>query len=220
VWDCDGLEGHTPAPHDTCEATDNGIWIIDGACHECDWSARRTAESNILKKYADREQDMSLQLSDLERDVAQACSNEPMLGGAMGEEDFAALERRVADFVEQTNIHSRSDALRTRQMEREVKAVWKGYQETWGPAALGIYRGKHDETETGSTPTPTKSSSNGQPRSGVTFSRRTPGSTRPVVARGLQERYSDGTSAVAAAVDPSVDGVGQAGRMELKWHNQ
>lgn len=105
------------------------IYIIDGSCCNCDLSERRTAESEVLNKYTTRLENLFLQLNLLQDDIDSKASRtpDPAQDITMSPETvqtIVLMEHQLDDM-----IHRRDD---------EVKSIWKGYTERWGPATLGI----------------------------------------------------------------------------------
>lgn len=131
------------------------IYILEGSCSVCDLLARREAESQVLDRYADRLDDLLLELAILQKDI----EGESSIDKSTASSDTTNFATSASSTVSLSSEPSRStstsiitlEAIQTilvieaqldtviHKRDGEVKAIWKGYTERWGPATVGIY---------------------------------------------------------------------------------
>ncbi|KAK5443406.1 hypothetical protein LTS15_010751 [Exophiala xenobiotica] len=117
------------------------IYIIEGACSICDLSYRREAESDILARYTTRLENLILQLSLLQEDIDVKSPDATTLSGR---HNSATPPAAPVTTMSPENIQAiiqmedQADNL-VKQRDNEVKAIWRGYTERWGPATVGIH---------------------------------------------------------------------------------
>ena len=120
------------------------IYTISGLCPECDWKARRKAESDVLHDFAKRRYKIGkhvayLEMQEGEEEPASPLTPEqPVPGPSKNQMDLQLHLLTLESDVEEL------EALQ----DREVKNVWRGYAARWGPGAGRIQRrGKNEEIE-------------------------------------------------------------------------
>ncbi|KAJ9499270.1 hypothetical protein H2202_005427 [Exophiala xenobiotica] len=130
------------------------IYIIEGACSICDLSYRREAESDILARYTTRLENLILQLSLLQEDIdvksPDAAHISPCSTSATPFPSSSTTQRAASPTTASPTTMSPENIQAIIQMEdqadnlvkqrdNEVKAIWSGYTERWGPATVGIH---------------------------------------------------------------------------------
>ncbi|KIW49197.1 hypothetical protein PV05_10896 [Exophiala xenobiotica] len=130
------------------------IYIIEGACSICDLSYRREAESDILARYTTRLENLILQLSLLQEDIdvesPDAANQSGRNNTATSSPSSNATRSAASPTTTSPTIMSPENIQAILQMEdqadnllkqrdNEVKAIWRGYTERWGPATVGIH---------------------------------------------------------------------------------
>lgn len=132
--------------------TSPSIYVLEGMCVDCDLSARRQAESDVLDKYSHTLENLSIQLSFLQKDIATE-NPESVQGIQISDNAITSLTfpstLSLASEVTQgiLDIEEQLDKL-IRQRDQEVKQVWRGYTARWGPGTVRIHR---DEGNVGDT---------------------------------------------------------------------
>ncbi|OCT53099.1 hypothetical protein CLCR_10043 [Cladophialophora carrionii] len=217
------------------------IYVLDGACFDCDLSARRQAESDILETYTHKLENLTIQLSLLQRDIAAEHSG-PSPNRGNGALTAFTLPSTLELSTEATQgileIEEQLSEL-VKKRDEDIRQVWSGFTARWGPGTVRIQRDESNSTpgraESPST-TRTSSSTNslGVPSANTTpeevpamASRVSRGAINPVSpsrqssftartrASSIQGRYSDGSRNVG--VESSVDRVKGRGRMLVDW---
>jgi hypothetical protein len=217
------------------------IYILDGACFDCDISARRQTESGILETYTQRLSNLTIQLSLLQHDIAAEYS-EPRPdedSGAFTAFTLPSTLELSPDVTQGIQEIEEQLSQLIKKRDEDIKQVWGGFTARWGPGTVLIQRDKNDGTpsraESCST-TRTSSSRNSSrvPSADVPAgkastmtsttsiganttdspSRQSSFATR-TRASSVQDRYSDGTYNVS--VESSLDRVKGRGRMLVDW---
>lgn len=142
--------------------------MIPGSCFDCDTFDRREEESLILTSYNPRiaahMSDLELVVSSLEKmspvsplspsTQLQSMTLDQTLAQPYSQVSFpeerdsrrASDSSCVSDDIESVPLLYRIEALENRIVElthdrdREVKELWKGYSQRWGPGVLGVIR--------------------------------------------------------------------------------
>ncbi|KIX01989.1 uncharacterized protein Z518_07928 [Rhinocladiella mackenziei CBS 650.93] len=144
-----------------CLMAPPNIYIIEGSCPECDLASRRKAESEILDKYTDTLDNLSLQIhllsQDVEPDFPTAIKSAIRANTASALMFSHSNRDRGFDWTTRVSAHPTITPETTQtileierhldhvieQRDREVKLIWKGYTARWGPATVGIHRENH-----------------------------------------------------------------------------
>ncbi|KAJ9608400.1 hypothetical protein H2200_007388 [Cladophialophora chaetospira] len=217
------------------------VYILEGPCADCDLSARRRAESDILDNYTHKLENLTIQLSLLQRDIV---SEHPEMLANRNSSTFSTftlpstLELTPEATQSVVEIEDQLNEL-IKKRDGEVKQVWQGFTARWGPGTVQIHRDDNVQIpvrsrsrSTARTVTSTISfhvpSADTTPEKSATASSVTSayadGTVLPspessfanrVRASSTQERYSDGTHDIV--IDSSVDGVRGRGRMLVDW---
>ncbi|KAI1610632.1 hypothetical protein EDD37DRAFT_13673 [Exophiala viscosa] len=134
------------------------IYIIDGSCCNCDLSERRKAESAVLEKYTTRLDNLFLQLNLLQDDMDAKASRAPDF---LRSDTSPSLSDVSPETIQSIILmeHQLDDVVQRR--DREVKSIWKGYTERWGPATVGIHHENDSIRDRGRTHAISERSANG-----------------------------------------------------------
>ncbi|EXJ63729.1 hypothetical protein A1O7_00064 [Cladophialophora yegresii CBS 114405] len=217
------------------------IYVLDGACFDCDLSARRQAESGILATYTRKLENLTIQLSLLQHDIAAEDSVPPI-----AREDGALTAFTLPSTLELSTDATQSileieDQLSglVKKRDKDIRQVWNGFTARWGPGTVriqcdenGSTRGRAESLLTTGTSSSTNSfgvvSANTTPEEVSTMTStmfngandlvslsRQSSFTPHTRASSVQGRYSDGTYNVS--VESSVDSVTGRGRMLVDW---
>ncbi|KAL6241448.1 hypothetical protein RBB50_011712 [Rhinocladiella similis] len=130
------------------------IYIIEGACSICDLAYRRKAESDILARYTTRSENLLLQLSLLQEDldVKTPTTLHPLdrkntatpFPASSSKRETTSPEPTSTPSITPENIQAilqmeeQAENL-IKQRDFEVRAIWRGYTERWGPATIAIH---------------------------------------------------------------------------------
>ncbi|OQU96496.1 hypothetical protein CLAIMM_02572 [Cladophialophora immunda] len=119
------------------------IYVLEGSCSECDITARRHAESKVLDRYTHQLENLYIQLSLLQKDIASEHCNVSLPEKSDNAITTFAFPSTLELEPEATQaileIEDQLDQL-VGKRDREVKQIWKGYTARWGPATVGIHR--------------------------------------------------------------------------------
>jgi hypothetical protein len=241
----DGLLLWEP-PHLRSQSNDPppAIYILEGACLDCDLSDRRKAETDLLDRYTNRIEHLTIQLILLQQDILEEHSPSLSHSNTITTFDLPSTLDLADDTTQGIlDIEAQlADLINDR--DRNVRLIWKGFTARWGPATIQAEQNSHlleararsrsTDRSCGSSASfagpsdqqsPEKASLKSSATSEATHmmpdvARRSRSSsyatlTRASSAASPRGRYSDGTHAVF--VDGSVDGVEEVGRMRLNW---
>ncbi|KEF57925.1 uncharacterized protein A1O9_05847 [Exophiala aquamarina CBS 119918] len=124
------------------------IYILEGACSQCDLAARREAELRVLNKYKSKVDVLSIRLYELQGDVDLDSPTLPReyypgtsqaLAPPNAETNNTGLVFTPEVIEQILSLEADLDSLIKRR-DREIKFVWRGYTARWGPATLGVFR--------------------------------------------------------------------------------
>ena len=114
------------------------IYIIEGSCCNCDLSERRKTESGVLDKYTTRLDNLFLQLNLLQDDMDAKASQASDTSIGEATPPFSDVSPETIQSI--VLMENQLDDVVQRR-DREVRSIWKGYTERWGPATVGIHHG-------------------------------------------------------------------------------
>ncbi|OAG34307.1 hypothetical protein AYO21_11554 [Fonsecaea monophora] len=223
------------------------IYILDGSCADCDIKTRRHAESKVLSRYSHQLENLYIQLSLVQKDIANKnhdVSIPEKSDSAVAMFSFpSTLELETEATQAILEIEDQLDQLISSR-DREVRQIWNGYTARWGPATVGIHR-EHKTRERSQARAAVTSDSMSQDTAAsstgfdVPLSDHSPGrsrtmttlSTKPAshVSRNSSSDTHARTRSVGGpqerysdgtyglSVDSSVDGVKGRGRMVVDW---
>ncbi|ETI27623.1 hypothetical protein G647_00072 [Cladophialophora carrionii CBS 160.54] len=217
------------------------IYVLGGACFDCDLSARRQAESGILETYTYKLENLTVQLSLLQHDIAAEHSG-PSPNRENGALTAFTLPSTLELSTEATQgileIEEQLSEL-VKKRDEDIRQVWSGFTARWGPGTVRIQRDESNSTPgRAESPLTTRTSSStnsfGVPSANTTpeevpamASKISRGAIKPVSpsrqssftartrASSIQGRYSDGSRNVT--VESSVDSIKGRGRMLVDW---
>ncbi|KIW96450.1 uncharacterized protein Z519_03519 [Cladophialophora bantiana CBS 173.52] len=119
------------------------IYVLDGSCSDCDITMRRQAESKVLDRYTHELENLSIQLSLLQKDIALETCNVSFPDKSDDAITMFSFPSTLELEPEATQaifeMEDRLDQL-VRRRDHEVKQIWRGYTARWGPATVGIHR--------------------------------------------------------------------------------
>ncbi|KIW45269.1 uncharacterized protein PV06_03668 [Exophiala oligosperma] len=138
------------------------IYIIEGACSICDLAYRRKAESDILARYTTRSENLLLQLSLLQEDLdvkspttldppERKHTATPFPSSSSAKRNAIDPEPPSTTTITPENIQAilqmeeQAENL-IKQRDLEVRAIWRGYTERWGPATVAIHHANDNDT--------------------------------------------------------------------------
>jgi hypothetical protein len=133
------------------------IYILEGACSQCDLAARREAEIKVLDKYKSKVDVLSSKLYELQGDIDVDSPTLPRecysgISRPLPHSD-AVTDNTEVVFTAETiaqilSIETDLESLIKRR-DREIRFIWRGYTARWGPATLGVFRNQlHPVTRT------------------------------------------------------------------------
>lgn len=124
------------------------IYILEGACSQCDLAARREAELRVLSKYKSKIDVLSTRLYELQGEVDIDSPTLPRecysgISQPVTSPDPATDNTGIVftpEVIEQILSLEADLELIIKRRDREIKFVWRGYTARWGPATLGVFR--------------------------------------------------------------------------------